>query len=1523
MEFTKEQQAAITRSGKNILVSAGAGSGKTEVLKQRVTHFISQENGPKLNQFLILTFTNLAAGEMKDRIRKALAKIKSPEANEVDAADICTFDAYALSLVKKYHFLLKVSPNVSNIDSTIIDVRKRTIIDEIFENYYAKKEPRFIFMIDSLCFKNDKDVKKMILKVYNKALLELDTKEYLSTFVSRYYNDDLIEEMVSSVERKIIESKNELVSMINSLSTKNKPNGKKGDKEDISFRNKAAEIFDGLGSKNTYDEVVRTFLGFTETLPGMGLPATASNVLNEEEATVLESFHDKYKKLKERADALPATREELKDYLLMSKPFAEMIVDILFELDERITKYKQEKNAFEFNDIAKMALDLVKNHEEVREPIKNKLKMIMVDEYQDTSTLQDKFISYISNNNVYMVGDVKQSIYRFRNADVSIFIDKYDSYKAHDAESVIDMNTNFRSRPEILSGINYMFKQIMTNKYGGADYKASHLIEAGNKFYDRVGKNDGQSPISYLLYEEGVNTKLKDYLEEEAHVIARDIISKINSKFQVMDYRTGSDGKLLEDEKGNPIPYLRDCCFTDFCILMDRGGAFEKYSRVFSSYNLPLYVENDDDVTTNDMVLVMTNVLRLIKCIKEGDYRSSTFEKALASVARSYIFGKKDQDLFEMFKAKEEWNKTQKELKKRDPEYKEPLEGPFGGNEIVTKIKEVILNNYNSSIYEIFEKICFKLEFYGKCLEIGDVESNEKYLDFFLEKFKAMSELDYSIDDFIIFMECVDEYKLKLKLSSQGSSLDSVTIMNYHKSKGLEFNIVYYSGLKKQFNREELKDKFGFSSKYGLITPPLLLGKAPITKELNSELENEEDTSEKIRQFYVALTRAREEAIILLPEGFQENNEFEESMDAIIKEQIESVTSSLDPKEAKEPEAFEAVFGAYRKNKINKFAFYKLLRIYGLSMPKEFENDEFLLENADYETYKATLLENDEYLLKITNIIGELEKTCAFASEVVEAAYQKYREGEIENLYDFENVIAEKGYELTDAFFKDQTLDDNDEPTKESLESNALFKQEWVSEAWELTYGAGFDKYHGFFVKLLTLFAKGKIKLNDIDIIASLLDRKLDQDIHSSLEDFLETYDGNLKRWERECKYSPLLEDDYLKDNDSEKWTKGVLKALKAALEGELIAKEVISLIFVTTFKDMPFREEIKNAIIMLRKNEITDDVFEEFFALTGYECSKDTLETIHQMTPSQDKESKNSIFDVDVFRTKFMMTEKTLDPYTREESFLFEDLLLDEYKRYKNGTIDYDHLLSLISCLGFEPTIVFLKEDDTQRKLHNDSDIDIIFEEKGQIYDDMNEILGFSDIAKLFIGYRKFKKYAVDAYIRKPALVNPPKEVDHVKLEPENHDIQIKEIEMFHPSKKLDLGVKKEALDFGTRMHFLMEITDFKSPDYSSLSDKEKATVKKFLSSDLMKDVQEGEAYKEYEFFDEESNLRGIIDLMMVYEDHIDIIDYKTKKIDDESYDKQVALYMGVASKLFGKPVKGYLYSLIEGTCREVTIKE
>ena len=253
--------------------------------------------------------------------------------------------------------------------------------------------------------------------------------------------------------------------------------------------------------------------------------------------------------------------------------------------------------------------------------------MIMIDEYQDTSVLQEAFINLIENNNVYMVGDVKQSIYRFRNAKCDIFIDKYNKYKYEGLGLAIDLNKNFRSRHEVLDDINYIFKNLMTYNYGGASYIDDHLIECGNSDFDKLGKLDVSSHSDFIIH----NAKGLTTVDTEAKIIAEDIIDKINNHYQVFD-----DGKL------------RDVKFSDFCILMDRGGAFDEYYKVFSSYQIPLFIDNDENIKDAPIVKLLTNILKIVKAIFNKNYYEKEFKKAFVSVARSFLYNYSDEQIYKI-----------------------------------------------------------------------------------------------------------------------------------------------------------------------------------------------------------------------------------------------------------------------------------------------------------------------------------------------------------------------------------------------------------------------------------------------------------------------------------------------------------------------------------------------------------------------------------------------------------------------------------------------------------------------------------------------------------------------------------------------------------------------------------------------------------------------------------------------------------------------------------------------------------
>ena len=352
----------------------------------------------------------------------------------------------------------------------------------------------------------------------------------------------------------------------------------------------------------------------------------------------------------------------------------------------------------------------------------------MIDEYQDTSLLQEEFVKLISSNNVYMVGDIKQSIYAFRNARSDIFKDKYDRYKVSKVDETIDMKKNFRSRKEVLDDINTIFSIIMSDEIGGANYKKDHMIDFGNQDY-LIGKSDKQNYSStFITYD--IEGNAQEKREYEIRIIAEDIISKINNHYQVF---------VPGDKDKGILPSTRDASFKDFCILMDRGKLFETYKKVFTEYKIPLYVENDENIKDQIIVKILNNILILIKAIRKEDYSSQDFLVSFLSLNRSFIYEKSDEELYLVIKNKK-----------------------FQESELIITIKKILEENADLSSYLLLEQIIDQLKIYQKLVLLGDVKKNQIYLDEFLKYFKQMSDLDYSIDDFITYFKYIEDYDLKI-----------------------------------------------------------------------------------------------------------------------------------------------------------------------------------------------------------------------------------------------------------------------------------------------------------------------------------------------------------------------------------------------------------------------------------------------------------------------------------------------------------------------------------------------------------------------------------------------------------------------------------------------------------------------------------------------------------------------------------------------------------------------------------------
>lgn len=801
--WTDEQWNAIYDKGHNIIVSAGAGSGKTAVLSERVIENL--KSGMSIKEVLLLTFTKAASLEMKTRIRNKIKKNSSlsKELSLIDEAYITTFDSFALSIVKKYHYILNISPNVSIIDEAIIRIKKKEILTNIFDKYYENRNEKFLKLISDFCIKDDKEIFDSILSIYSKIDLKYNKNEYLDNYINEYFNIDRINNDINDYEKLLMSKFEELDYLIEDMSYY----------IDSDYITNLRLSISNLMSSKTYDEIVSNL---SVEIPR--LPKGSTDEVKEKK----ELINDVIKNIKSLCTY--KNREEIMSSILSTKDYKEVIIDILKEFDEYVMSYKYENDIYEFTDIANLAIKLVKENMSVKEELKSSFKEIMIDEYQDTNDLQEILINMISNNNVYMVGDIKQSIYRFRNANPDIFKEKYNKYSNHIGGEKIDLNKNFRSREEVLNNINLLFNKVMDESIGGADYIKSHQMIFGNKSYINKGKTIQNYDFELYSY---IYDKKSEYSKEEieAFIIAKDILSKVKGNYQIFDKDTS---------------VLRNAEYSDFVILMDRTTNFDLYKKIFLYLGIPLELYKDETMNEDTDIIVLNNLIKFTIKLDTGIY-DKELEYLFTSVMRSFLCESTDEKIFDTIK-----NKT-------------ILTSP-----LANKVRKIKLNNKSS--YEIINDLINEFDFYNKLITIGNESASSVKLNSILSNAKTTSSIGYDINSFSEYLDNVIKEKIDIKYTIHSGVSNSVKIMTIHKSKGLEFPICYFSGLYKPFNISDIKEKFTYSNKYGIITPYFDEGVAEtIYKHLLKNDYLKEEISEKIRLFYVALTRAKEKMILVMP----------------------------------------------------------------------------------------------------------------------------------------------------------------------------------------------------------------------------------------------------------------------------------------------------------------------------------------------------------------------------------------------------------------------------------------------------------------------------------------------------------------------------------------------------------------------------------------------------------------------------------------------------------------------------------
>ena len=964
MAWTNEQKEAIYTEGTNIIVSAGAGSGKTAVLTERVLEKVKK--GISVDNLLILTFTKMAAKEMKERIGDKLKKEGlTSELAKLDTADITTFDAYALSVVKKYHYYLNVSKDINIIDGSVITLYKRKVLKDIFEELYEENNHEFIDFIQEYCIKDDKDIFEFILNINSKLDLKTNKREYLDNYINTVYDEVKIDNDIDNyikVILKLISNINDYLEYI----------------DDDDYLAKLYDVLSPLLSAKSYDDIKSNISIKLPILRG------ASDITRE--------YRDKIKSTIDEIKKLTTydSYDDIKMGILSTKENAKVIIDIIKKLDDITYNYKVKYNSYEYSDISALAIKLVRDNKEIREEIKNNLNEILIDEYQDTNDFQEEFISYISNNNVYMVGDIKQSIYRFRNANPYIFKNKYDTYSNNIGGIKIDLNKNFRSREEVINNINLLFDRIMDNDIGGADYSLSHRMIYGNLMYK--GDGDNKEDNNFSVYNYLNDTTFKNN-EVEAFIIADDIKNKINSGYRAFGKDTNGVRKIK---------------YSDFAILLDSSKSFDLYKKILEYNGIPTSIVKSVNLTDGEVVLVIKNIISFI--IKINDNKiDSEFKKLFISIGRSFLFNTDDNVLFDYF-----------------------LNNNFKDSDIY-KISYNITKRLDTiSLEEIIDLIVDNFDFYNKLFLLGDYNANILRIQKLKEITNSLINLDYDIYDYQKYLDDIISNNLKLEYSVNDNSTDTVKIMTIHASKGLEFGVCYYGELYNRFNNSDAISKYSYDNKYGIILPykdKFLYN--TIYHNLSYRDYVMENISERIRLFYVALTRAKEKMIFILPSNTKEDNK---SIGDIIDNSIRGKYNS-----------FASIM--YSLESITK-DYYKNIDINDINLSKDYN----MISNNNYKEHLKLI--NDKIGVNTTCIPSSIKENKTFSKKDIHIIT---KEEEDKLLY---GRLVHELFECTD-FNNLDNLSDNNKKIIERFLEKVDISHANIYKEYEFIYDEDNTTYHG------------------------------------------------------------------------------------------------------------------------------------------------------------------------------------------------------------------------------------------------------------------------------------------------------------------------------------------------------------------------------------------------------------------------------------------------------------------------------
>ncbi len=880
VKWTEEQRRVIDTRNCDVLVSAAAGSGKTAVLVARILAMITDPDRPvDIDRLLVVTFTNAAAAEMRERIRDALEQRAEEEPENIHLqrqlvlihnARITTIHSFCLQVLRGHFHTLGIDPSFRVADEGEMLMLKQDALRETLEAFYQEGSPEFHTFLEKFATgKNDIPVEEMVLSTYQFSLGQPWPEEWLASCRAIYDPEDSAQESggwapgqtPAWLDFALEDAKRVLEDVLGQLRLAvriaREPDGPypylKALGDDI-------RMVETLCQASTYRELAEAF---ASTGAYTRLGAKKDSGISEEKKLRVQELRSGVK------EDLAAVRgqyfydrpEILRQEFLESGVVVRVLTRLVEDFTRRLTQKKTEKNLLDFSDLEHLALRVLIRKEEGRavptsaaREYGELFEEIMIDEYQDSNMVQELILGSVSGRgrgerNLFMVGDVKQSIYRFRLARPELFMEKYKAYQNQEGACRIDLHRNFRSRPLVLSGVNYIFRQIMAPDLGGILYDRDAALYPGASFAPRPesAAAPGGEPREasedlftelHLLEASGQQRR-----EEEARLVGARI-QELVGHMMVWDKEEGG---------------YRPAAYRDVVILLRTvSGWSEVFGQVLSDMGIPCFTGSQKGYFSATEVQTVLSYLQVLD--------NPVQDIPLAAVLRGAIGGLTDEELAGIRGGSRErrfYDCCQSYRREgENPEIRKKLDRFFDRLEQFRR--RAMYTPVHLLLWQILEETGYGD--YAASLPGG--AQRKANLDMLVEKAIAYESTSYrGLYHFVRYIGSLKKYEVDYgEANVGGESEDTVRIMSIHKSKGLEFPIVFVSGMGKQFNESDLRARAVLHPELGIgcdyVDETRRLRRPTLLKKVIQRAAASENLGEELRVLYVAMTRAKEKLIL-------------------------------------------------------------------------------------------------------------------------------------------------------------------------------------------------------------------------------------------------------------------------------------------------------------------------------------------------------------------------------------------------------------------------------------------------------------------------------------------------------------------------------------------------------------------------------------------------------------------------------------------------------------------------------------